>query len=497
MHRMLIRSGMLPTEEVPVPKMILKSLMGGNIGNLVYQYAVLRQLTAGDDYEFTADHYAPQDRKLSDKEVASFDEKYEMYALPLADAIRPDFMTPMKNMTSFIKRSKMKTAVIGIGIRADLAADPNAISFPFDDTVKEFISAVLDKSAVVGVRGETTLRYLKRLGFKEESEITVIGCPSLYTYGDGLDMKAPVLNRDSRVLINNTPSAPAGVNSFLRKVWESYPDSCYITQDVQELKCLYMGARIGTAPPDSGFPDDIDDPVFRSGRAVYPLNYLGWHDFAKGASLSVGARFHGNVAAILAGVPSVMIVKDMRMRELADYHHIPCVTSEGIDQETEIEQILANVDFSQLGRNHKENYNHYEDFLRKNGIANVCREMCSEGYTAPYDRVTAGLEIPAPVRPLCVLDDAEKTARAEEYFAIEAEYIAGLKKQKSNAGKDRDKYKKESASTKKAGEQLKKENEALAAELERLKAENQALREEAQNSKKTLISGLFRRSGKS
>ncbi|MCR4672357.1 MAG: polysaccharide pyruvyl transferase family protein [Lachnospiraceae bacterium] len=494
MHRLLIRSGMLPTEDMPVSKMILRSRMGGNIGNLVYQYAVLRQLTAGDDYEFTADYYVPQNRRLSDKEIAAFDEKYEMYALPLADAIRPDFMTSMENTTNFVKRSKMKTAVIGMGIRADLADDPDNISFPFDSTVKEFVKAVLDKSAVVGVRGEATLRYLKRLGFKEESEVTVIGCPSLYMYGDGLKMKDPVISPDSRILVNNSSAATPEVCAFLRKVWEEYPESYYVTQAVQELKCIYMGARIDLAPPENGYPNDINDPVFQSGRAVYPLNYLGWRDFAKGAALSVGARFHGNVASILSGVPAVMIVKDMRMRELAAYHHIPCVTADRISPDTELTKLIEEVDFGEFGRYHKENYDHYVDFLEKNEIANVCSEMCAEGYVAPYDRITADIDSPAPARPVCVVDEVERNARTEEYFRMEAEYIADLKKQKSSAEKNRDKFRKESAAAKKAGQELQKENEALKAEIERLKEENRTIREEAENGRKSLFSGLFRRS---
>lgn len=50
-------------------------------------------------------------------------------------------------------------------------------SFPFDEDVKEFIKAVLDRSAKVGIRGEITASYLKRLGFREEIDFTVMGCP--------------------------------------------------------------------------------------------------------------------------------------------------------------------------------------------------------------------------------------------------------------------------------------------------------------------------------
>ena len=40
---------------------------------------------------------------------------------------------------------------------------------------------------------------------------------------------------------------------------------------------------------------------------------------------SIGSRFHGNIAAILSGVPALFLVHDMRTLELCEYFRVPHV----------------------------------------------------------------------------------------------------------------------------------------------------------------------------
>ena len=48
---------------------------------------------------------------------------------------------------------------------------------PMEASVRAFMSAVLDRSPSVGVRGEFTHDYLRGLGFRD---VEVIGCPSMF-----------------------------------------------------------------------------------------------------------------------------------------------------------------------------------------------------------------------------------------------------------------------------------------------------------------------------
>ncbi|MCI4170884.1 polysaccharide pyruvyl transferase family protein, partial [Bacillus spizizenii] len=75
----------------------------------------------------------------------------------------------------------LPVVVIGVGLRAPFAPKLNE-GFPIDQDVKAFVSAVLERSNMIGVRVEITAKYLSRLGFREGIDHTVIGCPSMYAY---------------------------------------------------------------------------------------------------------------------------------------------------------------------------------------------------------------------------------------------------------------------------------------------------------------------------
>ena len=105
-------------------------------------------------------------------------------------------------MTKVIEKLKIPVVVLGAGLQSPLpyAAGKERV---FDDTVKAFAAAVLDRSPTIGVRGEYTQDYLQRLGFRD---IEVIGCPSMFLRGDQLSVtkRVPSLTPESRIAFNLT-----------------------------------------------------------------------------------------------------------------------------------------------------------------------------------------------------------------------------------------------------------------------------------------------------
>src|SRR5690606_33090243 len=72
--------------------------------------------------------------------------------------------------------------------------------------VQRFVSAVLERSGSIGVRGDFTREYLARLGYGDE-HVDVVGCPSLFRDGEGLriEKRAASLTPDSEFTINISP----------------------------------------------------------------------------------------------------------------------------------------------------------------------------------------------------------------------------------------------------------------------------------------------------
>lgn len=93
--------------------------------------------------------------------------------------------------------------------------------------------------------------------------------------------------------------------------------------------------------------------------------------------LFVGNRFHGTVAAVLAGTPQVIIPFDARTRELTEYHHLTHLYSSEIKPETSIVDYLERLDFSSFEKNQHRNLCHYLDFLRKNRLDSIFEKSLS------------------------------------------------------------------------------------------------------------------------
>lgn len=202
-RKILMRAGTTVLENLYATKTIFEDAIGGNVGNLVYANSVLRALLTDDEVEIVPDHYYAEFGKYSAKDISRINEEFEAYIIPFADAFRKDFIRSMKRMTNFIKRLRIPVIIVGVGVSADYGQDIME-PMPQDDAVRELVTEVLNRSSVVGVRGESTYRYLTdKLGFPKDS-VTVIGCPSMYTFGPDLKLKKEVnLTPESKIIITD------------------------------------------------------------------------------------------------------------------------------------------------------------------------------------------------------------------------------------------------------------------------------------------------------
>ena len=163
--------------------------------------------------------------------------------------------------------------VLGVGLQAPIPYESGA-NRAWDDSVKAFVRAVLDRSPSIGVRGEYTQDYLNQLGFKD---VEVIGCPSMFLHGDQLTVtkRTPTLERDARVAINITtrvgPVAPL-VTSHL----EHYPNLEYIVQDRVALNLMLWGEDDERAKLTHAMPIHRSHPLFRDDKALCFVDPWPW-----------------------------------------------------------------------------------------------------------------------------------------------------------------------------------------------------------------------------
>lgn len=418
---------MSPLDVYDAPYIIGENSIGGNVGNLIYAYSVYRTLMT-ENTEIVPDYYS-RNPNNADK----INETYDCYVIPLADAFRDSFVKALRDYTKLIKRLKIPVIVIGVGLRASFEPKLDE-GFEFDEDVKAFVQAVLEKSNIIGVRGQITADYLTKLGFKEGVDHMVIGCPSMYAFGRDLNIRKTNITKDSVVAVNSSKLSPKNVLSFIQRSMEEYPNHYFIPQWMKELVLTYTGfSSLGNS---ESYPVKRTDNVYKNNRVRYFLNAPTWIDFMSKVDLSVGARLHGNVTATIAGTPSLIIPKDARMRELAEYHKLTSIWWNDINEDTRLEEVIEQSDFSSPETVQAGNFDNYITFLDRNNLSHIFTTQNSIE-ESPLDKKVKELNLHKPVCSITSCTTEEAITRWENYNEMREEQankkISKLNKKLKNA----------------------------------------------------------------
>ena len=368
----LIRGGADLYHKYSPHELIKHNVYGGNTGNLMFLYGVSNILTTSKT--FCVPTYYQY--SWSDKDIEEINQNYSALILPCADAFRKDFIPELQAFTQVMKKLTIPCIVVGIGLRAEYDPDLKR-KRPFDEDVKAFITEVLKHSSIIGLRGEITADYLTNLGFHAEKDFTVIGCPSLYMHGE---IQRNNNNSKYKIGINLNGIADEDVSKFYVNLLYAQKDIYLIQQRHIEFLDLYYGMKIDLSTRVSEFPkknifQEFDyHKLKKEGRVKYFWDVLNWIHYLEDFDLFIGSRFHGTVAAILAGVPSIMTPIDARTQELCAYHHIPVLLTKDIEAKCNIEEIKEKIEGSHFLHNQHENLLHYIEFLKCNHIYSVFDE---------------------------------------------------------------------------------------------------------------------------
>lgn len=429
MRRILMRSGMTPFNKFNPSRVIIDNSIGGNSGNLVYSYSVYRTLMT-EDTKIDSTYYRLD---YSVEEIEEINEKYDCFVIPLADAFRDSFEGSLKALARMVRLLKIPTIVIGVGLRAPFEPDLKK-GFPFDDAVKDFMNAVLEKSAIVGVRGQITSDYLSGLGYIEGKHHMVIGCPSMYMFGRNLKIRDTKITKDSLVCMNNSAISPKNVLDFLDRSSREFSNLYFIPQRLGELKMEYYGIPNPKDKNKPNYPHNIEHWLYEKDRVRFFINFREWNRFLSKADFCFGARMHGNISAVVSGTPSLIIPKDARMRELSEYHNLTRVVSGEIKNDTSIWDLIEKADFNAPCKNQHKNFDNYRDFLGINGLNNIFENDDNPTDTL-FDRKIERANLRPAVTAYNSCSRDECIRRTNEYIRYSNKTVNSLKLQMNEMNK--------------------------------------------------------------
>lgn len=381
--RYLMRLGKSPFEAFDGFDTLDRNPIGRNNGNLIFGMAA-HKLFSTVDTKVEANRY-----KINGSMAAKVNAEYDGFILPLANAFRPGFEAELARTTDFIEKLTIPFLMLSGGAQLPLDGDPSGLK-KIEPTVKRFARAVLEKSSALTVRGELTADYLKSLGFKD---VIVVGCPSMTMNGRGHRVdRDDSLPPGSAVAYNIQTNNPFGQQVLIDA--ESNYDATYMPQDLATLELMLWG----TAPYsgyDRELPLERSHPQFMNSKAQFQLDAPTWIRRMTEMKFSFGPRIHGNIAAILAGTPGIVLAHDGRTLELSKYHGIPAIDLTTEECPDTVSELYERADFSEFNRGHAERFDKLSDFIHDNGFTHIY-DPGQERALADYEAGLAAVDFPSP-----------------------------------------------------------------------------------------------------
>lgn len=368
MTRILLRSGKSPFEAADPARYIHQDLMGTNVGNLLFSDAVHKLLSLPGT-EVVSNGI--RTTRFTPEWVERTNAEFDVFAVPLANAFRPTFHASLDRLTAAIEQLTIPVVVIGVGAQAGIHDDLDVLA-GMKDSVVRFARAVLERSASIGVRGELTERYLNGLGFHE---VDVIGCPSAFTFGPEVPELKSVgeFGAQTRVALNLSPDArlAGDVSGLARVTLDRHPLTTYFAQEIGDARLLFWGDTSVEEELEDAFPLHLSHRLLREGRTLVPLDPHVWRKDLARHDVALGTRIHGNIAGLLAGIPSVVVAHDSRTLELSRYFDIPHVLMESVPAGAGPAEVFEGADFTAWRGGHRERYDRLASFLERNGLPNA------------------------------------------------------------------------------------------------------------------------------
>jgi len=368
MKRILMRAAKHPFWAATEEETLLHNTIGNNTGNLMFGNAAFKLMsTPNTSIQTDSDKLF---RVKPEEHAAWINDSCDVYVLPMANAFKKKFAGHLDILTQIITKLKVPVVMFGAGAQATLDLDPAFID-DISDNVKAFVGSILDRSASVGVRGEFTKRYLGTLGF---SDVDIIGCPSMFVHGPGFRIEKPErLPSNAKIAFSTAlnvydPDLLVQVN---KRIVEQSSNLTYFAQELRDLEMMYWGDTSILAGREIDLPKIRSHPLIKNGQTVVPLEPHGWIEALRSYDFALGTRIHGNIAALDAGVPGLVIAHDSRTLELSQYLDIPYRKITEMDTSFTIEELYALADYSAFNLNHSARFVQLTDFMTRNGLENT------------------------------------------------------------------------------------------------------------------------------
>lgn len=333
-----------------------------NTGNLVHAVTALRMLD-GRIRRFNVF------RPFTDEEVEFLNTECSHFVYIAANMIRLGSDALAERHRVFadnLTRLRIPVVVFGLGAQAPANSPDADLSMPADS--QRLARLLSELSVEIAVRGEFTAEVLGKVGV---TNTVVTGCQSAFwRMTPEPPQMLPAASMD-RVIFGFTGvwREAALIKRAIAGDWECigqthWPEVALQNGDEAEFDRQYHKVF------ESGLLDREAYLQYIKRRFVKFFDLDEWVNHVRGAGFALGTRFHGNMAALHAGVPALWITHDSRTLELCQHLGLPQVSLNEANQLTD-DELLARADYTDYVRKYAANYATLFDYLERAGVPHL------------------------------------------------------------------------------------------------------------------------------
>lgn len=305
----------------------------GNRGNIIHAEAPAKTFSKsaqGSAYG----NIAMLQKKLGKRYAQVLADNFDLIIISMANFIRPDHDGSTLVRALHALDDRVPFIVLGCGLQGSHSL---ADMMPGN---RDLIAHFDQHALVFGVRGEKTANWLLENGFRNAS---VLGCPSLYAYPhsilkvDGAAAREKSHAADvmtaGHLSMHHGRIVPRGIElaKAFRTVRAAYvfQDEFLTYGDLTAMAGLYNeGASEVVAGPVNAWLSKHARTDVGFHRYYYFNEASAWRQASLRHDVFIGDRFHGGVAALQAGQPTIFLTQDNRVSELTNHFGLPNLSIE-------------------------------------------------------------------------------------------------------------------------------------------------------------------------
>ena len=355
---------------------------GGNAGNKLFNTAIEQYLTK-DDIEYS--YYT------GSESVNEINEKYDLAIFTTANIFNahPRIRKELDVFAETISQFKIPVYILGCGLQCASYDEIGSLAQEIGESAGAFMKAIYRTGGELAVRGYATKEFLDKV---MPNTAVVTGCPSFYQKGSAIGISNDKVSEEQfKPAINGNLKYLKQIGML--QVFEQYADSIYMDQD-EFAEVLYFHSKKKSSMAElvrkktlCGVKLLAQDRV----RLFYDVPV--WLSFFRGQGInfSCGSRIHGNIAATLAGIPAVVIYRDARTRELAEFFELP--NQADYNRHKSLYEMYLEADYTAFNRNFTRKFQAFEHFMVSYGISHDLDDR------SLFEKRMAEQECKAPILP--------------------------------------------------------------------------------------------------